>query len=56
MGHPAVLEIGFWFKVAAGPHFLPEEYVSISRIKNEATIPLERGGRPKDIFEMASNN
>ena len=28
----AVSKIGFWFKVAAGPCFKPEEYLSISRI------------------------
>jgi len=28
----AVSKIRFWFEFAAGPHFKPEEYYSISRI------------------------
>ena len=28
----AVSKIGFWFNVAAGPRFKPEEYLRISRI------------------------
>jgi hypothetical protein len=31
----------------------PEEYLSISRIKNEASIPLVKGGRPKDFSSKA---
>jgi hypothetical protein len=27
----AISKIGFWFKLAAGPRFNPEEYLSISR-------------------------
>jgi hypothetical protein len=52
MGHPAMLEKGFWFKFAAGPSFpallddpsgfilvvglKPQAYSCISRILNEA--------------------
>jgi hypothetical protein len=32
----AISKIGFWFKVAAGASFNPQEYLSISRIGNEA--------------------
>ncbi len=28
----AISKIGFWFKIAAGPSFKPQEYISISRI------------------------
>jgi len=28
----AISKIGFWFNVAAGPRFEPEEYLGISRI------------------------
>jgi hypothetical protein len=39
----AISKKGFWFKIAAGPRFKPEEYLSISRIKNEA--PTKRLGQ-----------
>ena len=32
----AISKIGFWFKVVAGESFNPQEYLSISRIGNEA--------------------
>jgi hypothetical protein len=48
----AISKIGFWFKVAAGLLFKPEEYF-------EYFEDLKRGTNkdigPKDIFEIASN-
>jgi hypothetical protein len=49
-----VSKIGFWFQIAAGPSFKPQ--VRLRRIEDlkRGTHPAEKGGRPKDIFEMGS--
>jgi hypothetical protein len=64
-----VSKIGFWFKIpssprekrgfagtrTAGPSFKPQ--VRLRRIEDlkRGTNPAEKGGRPKDIFEMGSS-
>jgi hypothetical protein len=51
MGLEAISKKGFWFKIAAGPRFKPEEYC-------EYFEDLKRGTNkdigPKDFFEIAS--
>ncbi len=66
-----ISKIGFWFKIAAGPSFpakrdFPSDQmpfvgrkpqVHLRRIEDlkRSTNPAEKGGRPKDIFEIGSN-
>ena len=49
----AISKIGFWFKIAAG-RILNRRLLVVEDLKR-GTNPAEKGGRPKDIFEMASN-
>jgi hypothetical protein len=71
MGVEAISKKGFWFKIASGPRFharpdspsdftlfvghKAEEYGECFEDLKRGTNPAEKGGRPKDFFEIASN-
>jgi len=46
----AISKKGFWFKIPSSP----KGYAGQARRGSEDSIPPEKGGRPKDFFEIAS--
>jgi hypothetical protein len=53
MALEAISRIGFWFKIAAGPSLKPQEYLSISRICDEA--PTKRLGQKTFLRWLLKN-